>query len=129
VRHQAPREIGRIIVKTTFGKALGIFSLAALAGIIMVPQSATAAGKVDGKVTFDGEAPKRKRLRMDADPQCAKQHSGPVLSEEVIVDKNGGLANVFVFVKTGLEGQKSTHRQNPSRSTRRDASTTLTSPA
>ena len=93
-------------MKTTFGKAFGIFSLAALAGILILPQPATAAGKVEGKVTLEGDAPKRKKLRMDADPQCAKQHSGPVLSEEVIVDDKGGLANVFVFVKTGLEGQK-----------------------
>jgi plastocyanin len=106
VKHRASREIGRIIVKTTFGKALGIFSVAALAGLLMLPQASSAAGKVEGKVTLDGDAPKRKKLRMDADPQCAKQHNAPVLSEEVIVDDNGGLSNVFVFVKTGLEGQK-----------------------
>ncbi|HAC81659.1 MAG TPA: hypothetical protein DCG06_15275, partial [Deltaproteobacteria bacterium] len=88
VKHRASREIGRIIVKTTFGKALGIFSVAALAGLLMLPQASSAAGKVEGKVTLDGDAPKRKKLRMDADPQCAKQHSAPVLSEEVIVDDN-----------------------------------------
>ena len=93
-------------MKTTFGKTFGIFSLAALASALVLPQAALAAGKVEGKVTLDGEAPKRKKLRMDADPQCAKQHTAPVLSEEVITDGNGGLANVFVFVKSGLEGQK-----------------------
>ena len=97
--------IGRNIVKITFGKTLAIFSLVALVGTWAFPQASSAAGTVSGKVTFEGDAPKRKKLRMDADPQCAKQHSAPVLSEEVIVDQNGGLANVFIYVKTGLEGQ------------------------
>jgi plastocyanin len=106
VSHKPARQIGRIIVKTTFGKALGIFSVAAIAGALALPQAVLAAGKVEGKVTLEGDAPKRKKLRMDADPQCAKQHNAAVLSEEVIVDENGGLSNVFVFVKSGLEGQK-----------------------
>ena len=92
-----------MIVKT-FGKATG-FLTAALAAALLVPAPAEAAGKVEGKVTFDGTAPKRKKLRMDADPQCAKQHDGPVLAEELIVDENGGVANVFLFVKSGLDGK------------------------
>ncbi|MFP6663221.1 MAG: hypothetical protein VCC00_03355, partial [Deltaproteobacteria bacterium] len=93
-------------MKITFGKAAGFLATAALAATFLVPAPAEAAGKVEGTITFEGTPPKRKKLRMDADPQCAKQHSETVRSEEVIVDENGGLANVFIYVKTGLEGQE-----------------------
>jgi plastocyanin len=96
---------GRMIVKTTFGKAAGFLAMAALAATFLVPAPAEAVGKVEGKVTFEGTPPKRKKLRMDADPQCARQHSETVRSEEVIVDENGGLANVFIYVKSGLGEQ------------------------
>jgi plastocyanin len=39
---------------------------------------------------------------MDATPACARQHEKAQLSEEVIVNDNGTLRNVFVYVKAGL---------------------------
>ena len=61
------------------------------------------AGSIAGKVSFEGTAPKGKRLRMDADPVCSKQHSDKVYSQDVVVNENGTLSNVFVWIKTGLE--------------------------
>jgi plastocyanin len=43
---------------------------------------------------------------MDEDPQCNKLHSTPVVDRTVAVNKNGTLANVFVYIKGGLEGKK-----------------------
>jgi plastocyanin len=43
---------------------------------------------------------------MDATPACAKQHSKPPLSEEVVMGAGGTLANVFVYVKSGLPAGK-----------------------
>lgn len=60
------------------------------------------AGDVTGKVAFDGAAPKMARLNMNADPVCMKAHKDPVFSEEVVVNKNGTLKNVLVYVKDGL---------------------------
>ncbi|GIV60148.1 carboxypeptidase regulatory-like domain-containing protein [Rhodocaloribacter litoris] len=57
---------------------------------------------VSGSVTFQGTPPQRQRLRLDAD--CQALHDGPVLAENVIVNENGTLRNVFVYVKEGLEG-------------------------
>lgn len=74
-------------------------ALAILAVAVAMPTVAGAEGKVSGKVTFEGDPPKRKRLRMDADPVCAASHDGPVLAEEVVVGDGGGLQNVFVYVK------------------------------
>jgi plastocyanin len=61
---------------------------------------------VTGKVLFEGTAPAPAAIRMDADPVCLLQHSKGASSEEVIVNPNGTLKNVFVYVKQGLEGQK-----------------------
>ena len=64
-------------------------------------------GTISGKVSFSGEKPKRKDIRgqMEAVPSCLKQHSGPIYSEDVVIDGTGGLKNVFVRVKDGLPNQ------------------------
>jgi len=64
------------------------------------------AGDVTGKVSFQGPAPQATRLRMDADKFCAMAHKEPVVSEEVVVNKNGTLKNVLVYVKDGIGGKK-----------------------
>ena len=62
-------------------------------------------GTVTGKVTFAGQAPKYKPISMDADSVCAAKHSGAVYPDAVVVNSNGTLRNVFVYVKSGLEGK------------------------
>ncbi|HXV27876.1 MAG TPA: carboxypeptidase regulatory-like domain-containing protein [bacterium] len=62
------------------------------------------AGTVTGKVSFTGTAPAPQAINMNADPTCAKLHSEPVYTEEVVVNPNGTLKHVFVYVKEGLEG-------------------------
>ncbi len=74
-------------------------ALAILAAAVAMPSVASAGGKLSGKVTFEGTPPKRKKIRMDADPVCAASHDQAVLGEEVVVSEAGGLQNVFVFVK------------------------------
>jgi plastocyanin len=65
---------------------------------------AATAGEVTGSVKLDGVAPKMKTISMAAEPACAKAHSGPVTSEEVVTGDKGALANVVVYVKSGLDG-------------------------
>jgi len=60
---------------------------------------------ITGTVQFSGTAPAPAKIKMDADPQCLLQHQGAVLAQEVVVNANGTLKNVFVYVKTGLEGK------------------------
>lgn len=62
-------------------------------------------GSITGKIAFQGDAPKFKAIAMDADSACAAKHSGPVYPEAIVANKNGTLRNVFVYVKTGLEGK------------------------
>src|SRR6476646_11363324 len=59
---------------------------------------ASTAGTISGVVTLKGQPPKMKPLDMTADPGCP---TGPQPAE-VVVAKDGKLANVFVYVKEGL---------------------------
>jgi plastocyanin len=61
----------------------------------------TTAGSVSGRVTFDGAVPALAPARLESDPACASQHPGG-LSLDTFVVNNGGLDNVFVYVKDGL---------------------------
>lgn len=79
--------------------------LSFLVAVLMTVLPAVA-GDVTGKVSFQGDPPKAMRLRMNADPVCLKQHAEPVYGEEVVVNKNGTLKNVLVYVKDGLGGKK-----------------------
>jgi len=60
------------------------------------------AGSVTGKVSFEGEAPKPRQIRMDAEASCAALHKEPVYAEEIVVNENKTLQYVFVYVKEGL---------------------------
>ena len=62
------------------------------------------AGEVTGSVKLDGAAPKMRTISMAAEPACAKAHTSPVTSEEVVTGDGGALANVVVYVKSGLDG-------------------------
>jgi plastocyanin len=62
------------------------------------------AGEVTGSVKLDGAAPKMKAINMAAEPACAKAHTTPATSEEVVTGDGGALANVVVYVKSGLDG-------------------------
>lgn len=59
-----------------------------------------------GVVHFKAPPPRRALIRMDADPKCAAMHADePPLSEEVVVNDNGTLRNVFVYLKQAPSGQ------------------------
>src|SRR3989442_5204505 len=62
----------------------------------------TGTATIRGQVKFEGQALKATPINMAADPSCAKQHSTPVLSQDVVVDAKGALQNVVVFVADGL---------------------------
>lgn len=60
------------------------------------------AATITGKVSFTGEKPKMATISMDATPACARQHATAQHSQEVMVNDNGTLKNVLIFVKSGL---------------------------
>lgn len=65
--------------------------------------AAAQAGTIHGAVTFSGTDPDA-AIAMNADPNCARLYPKPAESQ-VVAAREGKLANVFVYVKSGLEGQ------------------------
>ena len=62
---------------------------------------AAKAGTLTGRVLFDGPAPANPPIKMTADPACLKANPNGAIFETFTV-KDGGLDNVFVYVKDGL---------------------------
>ena len=79
-------------------------TLAVALGLSVAAISPAHAGSLSGKITFSG-TPKVETLKMDADPVCMKAHP-TIKSEGEVVSADGGLKNVFVYVKEGLEGKE-----------------------
>jgi plastocyanin len=80
-----------------------------VSSVLVAGMTASAfAGDITGKVTFEGTPPKAPRIMMNADPVCVRAHKGPVFGEEVVVNKNGTLKNVLIYIKDGLGSRKFT---------------------
>jgi plastocyanin len=62
------------------------------------------AGDVTGTVNYTGKVPSLKPLAMNADPACAKKHSGPVANEALVLGSGNTMANVLVRVKSAVPG-------------------------
>ncbi|HTI40156.1 MAG TPA: carboxypeptidase regulatory-like domain-containing protein [Vicinamibacterales bacterium] len=60
------------------------------------------AGTISGTISFAGEAPRLPAIQMASDPTCASAHKDPVQPQTYVV-KDGGLDNVFVYIKDGLD--------------------------
>jgi plastocyanin len=67
------------------------------------------AGTVTGKIRFTGKRPVRKAVDMSEEPACVEArrdaHQGKAYDESLVVNPNGTLANVFIYLKGGLEGK------------------------
>ena len=60
-------------------------------------------GTISGKVKFTGAKPVMRKIDMSEEPKCkAKYTAAPPTDESVVVNANGTLADVFVYVKSGL---------------------------
>jgi plastocyanin len=59
-------------------------------------------GTISGTVTLMGTPPAPKLIYMDSEPLCEQEHPAPVVSPEVVVGKDGALANAVVYIKSGL---------------------------
>ena len=84
-----------LLLALTGGRAAGPAKSASLS-------TGSASASVRGVVKFEGTVPKGKPISMAADPSCAKLHSAPMLSQDVVADAKGGLQNVIIFVADGL---------------------------
>jgi plastocyanin len=63
---------------------------------------AATAGSLTGKAAFEGTPPAADALKMTGDPACVSAAGPNPMNDDVVVN-NGGLQNVFVYVKSGLD--------------------------
>ena len=63
------------------------------------------AGVIKGSIAFHGKKPPRKPIDISSEPACVEARHGQPVDETVVVNPNGTLANVFVYIKSGLEGK------------------------
>ena len=77
-----------------------------LAAVLGWPGAAIAASSITGTVTFTGTAPTIRPLAMDADPACAKKHSGPVANDMLVLGKGNTLGHILGSGTQGLPAGK-----------------------
>jgi plastocyanin len=75
-------------------------------GVAASSSPALAGSTITGTVTFAGQVPNLRPLAMDADPACAKKHSGPVPNEMLVLGSGNTMGNIMVWVSKGLPGGK-----------------------
>ncbi len=63
------------------------------------------AGVLEGKIHFTGKRPAYQPIDMSEEPACVEAHHGRPHDESEVIGPGGGLANVFIYVKSGLEGK------------------------
>ena len=71
-------------------------------GPLVSPDNANGA-TIAGKVAFTGAQPTPRTIDMSANPQCERTHKNHALTtDDVLVNPNGTLRNVFVWIKSGV---------------------------
>jgi plastocyanin len=84
-----------------------LFSVATFLGSKLgaEPGAPPAGGTISGKVTYTGTPPKMKPIDMAKEPSCAKQHTTPVMTENVTTGPDNALQYVVVFISAGESGE------------------------
>jgi hypothetical protein len=84
-------------------KIAKLLTAVAVSFLVATVSHAADSASISGKVTFEGKPPKQKKIPTDADPKCAAMHEdSPLLTEDVVVNPDSTLKNVFVYIKSGL---------------------------
>ena len=79
----------------------GSSSAASEATAMENPVDPSTAGNIVGSVAFEGSAPAMDAIDMSGESVCANKHSSTPMVQTVVVNDNGTLSNVFVYVKEG----------------------------
>jgi len=65
--------------------------------------TAGATGSIVGRVSYEGNVSPAERVKLSADPKCLAMHKEGLEKQPILV-KDGGLADVLVYVKSGIGG-------------------------
>ena len=78
-----------------------LFGFFLMVSFLSIPQ--LQAGTISGTALFEGTPPIMKAIKIDSDPVCALHHPDGLTKEPAVVGPDGGLKNVFAYVKSGEE--------------------------
>lgn len=67
------------------------------------PAATSGTASISGKISFEGTMPAGEKVKLSADPKCQALHPDG-LERKTIEGKDGGLADVLVYVKSGAAG-------------------------
>lgn len=73
------------------------------------------AGSITGHVRFEGARPAMPVIDMSSNPLCERAHHTPQKAETVVVNTNGTLRNVFIWIKDGLPPARWTPPAEPAK--------------
>lgn len=76
--------------------------IVALVAFTVLCGSNSFAASISGKVVYDGDVPKFKPIKMDADPICLTHHKDEVVPQTLMLGENKEMANVFVHITAGV---------------------------
>ena len=62
----------------------------------------TTSGSITGSVRLDGAPPALRAIDMNAAPACVKANPSPIIPPQVVTGDNGALADVAIYIKSGL---------------------------
>jgi len=82
-------------------KALAVLSIASSLQLLY-------GADITGKVVLKGSPKPEVTIDMAADPKCGAMHTAPVTTRHYVTGADGGLANVVVYIKSGLTDKKAT---------------------
>jgi plastocyanin len=97
----------RVKVKASAPESIEHAASAPVSTLAFEPAPAAVAGgsthgvaaSISGRVLLRGNAPAETRIQLDA--MCGRLHPAPMFTRHFVVDRAGGLANVFVYIKEG----------------------------
>jgi len=98
-----------VVVPSPFAHSPGLPVPAAVSGGFSV--GARPGALVSGRVILQGTPPPEKMVTLDA--MCGRLHPEPMTTRHFVIGQDSGLANVFVYVKSGVASQKATQAVMP----------------
>ncbi|MFZ0036030.1 MAG: carboxypeptidase regulatory-like domain-containing protein [Candidatus Acidiferrales bacterium] len=87
-------------MKTRYFLALALL-VAVSSALVVLAAPPAGNGSITGKVTYTGTPPKMKPIDMSKEPTCAKQHTTPVMTENVVTGPGNALEDVVVYISAG----------------------------
>lgn len=103
-RASATMALGAWVVAAACGKGgeSGGAEGGAAAAATAFPVDTTTAATITGRIAFTGTKPTMQRIDMSEEATCAQKHPTGAFTESVVVNDDGTLRNVFIYVKSGL---------------------------